>query len=50
MDLILCAAQDVSQSETAAAALAGALTRGQITPASFSAAVGRVTALRASVS
>ena len=50
MDLILCAAQDVSQSETATAALAGALTSGQISPATFSAAVGRVTALRASLS
>jgi beta-N-acetylhexosaminidase len=50
MDLILCAAQDVSQSETATAALAGALTSGQISPATFSAAVGRVTALRTSLS
>ena len=50
MDLILCAAQDVSQSETATAALASALTSGQISPATFSAAVGRVTALRASLS
>jgi beta-N-acetylhexosaminidase len=50
MDLILCAAQDVSQSETATAALAGALTSGRISPATFSAAVGRVTALRASLS
>jgi beta-N-acetylhexosaminidase len=50
MDLILCAAQDVSQSETATTALAGALTSGQISPATFSAAVGRVTALRASLS
>jgi beta-N-acetylhexosaminidase len=50
MDLILCAAQDVSQSETATAALAGALTSGKISPATFSAAVGRVTALRASLS
>jgi beta-N-acetylhexosaminidase len=50
MDLILCAAQDVSQSETATAALADALTSGQISPATFSATVGRVTALRASLS
>jgi beta-N-acetylhexosaminidase len=49
MDLILCAARDVSQSETTIAALAGALTGGQISPATFSAAVGRVTALRASL-
>jgi beta-N-acetylhexosaminidase len=50
MDLILCAAQDVSQSETATAALADALTSAQISPATFSAAVSRVTALRASLS
>jgi beta-N-acetylhexosaminidase len=49
MDLILCAAQDVSQSETATAALAGALTSGQISPATFNGAVSRVTALRASL-
>ena len=49
MDLILCAAQDVSQSETATAALASALTSGQLSPATFNAAVSRVTALRASL-
>jgi beta-N-acetylhexosaminidase len=49
MDLILCAAQDVSQSETATVALAGALTSGQISPATFNGAVSRVTALRASL-
>jgi len=50
MDLILCAAQEVSQSETAAAALASAFTSGQLSPATFNAAVGRVTSLRASLS
>lgn len=49
MDLILCAAQDVSQSETATAALASALTSGKISPATFDGAVSRVTALRASL-
>jgi beta-N-acetylhexosaminidase len=46
MDLILCSARDVSQGETAAAALGSALTSGQLDQAAFSAAVGRVTALR----
>ncbi|HEY0717423.1 MAG TPA: glycoside hydrolase family 3 N-terminal domain-containing protein [Streptosporangiaceae bacterium] len=47
MDLILCAARDASQSEAATTALAGALDSGQLSPATFSAAVSRVTALRA---
>jgi beta-N-acetylhexosaminidase len=50
MDLILCAARDVSQSETATTALANAFTGGQLSPATFNAAVSRVTALRASLS
>jgi beta-N-acetylhexosaminidase len=49
MDLILCAAQDVSQSQAATAALASALTSGQLSPATFNGAVSRVTALRASL-
>jgi hypothetical protein len=49
MDLILCAAQDAGQSETATAALASALTSGQLSPATFNGAVSRVTALRASL-
>src|SRR5690348_11842347 len=47
MDLILCSARDVSQGEAATAALASALGNGQLDPAAFSAAVNRVTALRA---
>jgi beta-N-acetylhexosaminidase len=47
MDLILCSARDVSQSETATAALANALASGQLDPTAFNAAVNRVTALRA---
>ena len=47
MDLILCSARDVSQSEAATAALASALASGQLDPAAFNAAVNRVTALRA---
>jgi beta-N-acetylhexosaminidase len=50
MDLILCSARDVSQAETATTALASALTSGQISPATFGAAVRRVTALRAGLS
>jgi len=50
MDLILCAAQDAGQSETATAALASALTSGRLSPATFNGAVSRVTALRASLS
>ncbi len=47
MDLILCSARDPTQSQTAAAALASALTSGQLDPAAFNAAFSRVTALRA---
>ncbi len=47
MDLILCSARDASQSETATAALASALTSGQLDPTAFNDAVNRVTALRA---
>jgi beta-N-acetylhexosaminidase len=49
MDLILCSARDVSQGETATAALASALSSGQLDPTAFNAAVDRVTALRASL-
>ena len=49
MDLILCAAQDAGQSETATTALASALTSGRLSPATFNGAVSRVTALRASL-
>ena len=47
MDLILCSARDASQGEAASAALAGALSSGQLDQAAFSAAVNRVTTLRA---
>ena len=47
MDLILCSARDVSQGEAATAALASALSTGQLDPAAFNATVNRVTALRA---
>jgi beta-N-acetylhexosaminidase len=50
MDLILCSARDASQGEAATAALAGALSSGQLDPAAFSAAVNRVTTLRAGLS
>jgi beta-N-acetylhexosaminidase len=49
MDLLLCAARDVTQAESATSALATALGNGQLDPATFSAAVSRVTALRASL-
>jgi len=47
MDLILCAARDATQAGTATTALASALTSGQLGRTAFSAAVSRVTALRA---
>ncbi len=47
MDLILCSARDASQGKAATAALAGALSGGQLDPAAFDAAVNRVTTLRA---
>jgi len=50
MDLILCSARDASQGEAVTAALAGALANGHLDPAAFSAAVNRVTALRAGLS
>jgi beta-N-acetylhexosaminidase len=46
MDLILCTARDDTQ-ESAAAGLANALADGQLDPASFTAALDRVNALRA---
>ena len=50
MDLILCAAQQASQAESATTALASALTSGHLSTATFKAALSRVTALRASLS
>jgi beta-N-acetylhexosaminidase len=47
MDLILCAARDVTQGQAVTSALASAVTGGQLAPAGFTAAVQRVTALRA---
>jgi len=47
MDLILCSARDVAQGEAATSALASALTGGQLDRATFTAAVDRVTTLRA---
>lgn len=47
MDLLLCSARDVEQGRQAVAALAAALTAGQLDGAGFGAAVDRVTALRA---
>jgi beta-N-acetylhexosaminidase len=46
MDLVLCAAQDAAQGQAVTSALAGALDSGQLNPATFNAAVQRVTALR----
>ena len=46
MDLLLCSAQDPSEGQAVVTALAGALDRGQLDPATFNAAVDRVTALR----
>ena len=46
MDLLLCSARDPGQGQTVTSALASALDSGQLNPASFSAAVQRVTALR----
>lgn len=49
MDLILCSARDVTQGENAAAGLANALATGALDPAAFTAALGRIDALRASL-
>ncbi len=49
MDLVLCAARDVTQGENAAAGLANALATGALDPAAFSAALSRIDALRASL-
>jgi len=46
MDLLLCSAQDPGQGQAVTSALAGALDSGQLDPATFNAAVHRVTALR----
>jgi beta-N-acetylhexosaminidase len=47
MDLILCSARDITQAEAATSALATGLGNGQLDSAAFTAAVNRVTALRA---
>jgi beta-N-acetylhexosaminidase len=47
LDLILCAARDVTQGQAVTSALASAFTSGQLAPAAFTTAVQRVTALRA---
>jgi beta-N-acetylhexosaminidase len=47
MDLLLCASQDVSEGISAENALAGALRSGSLERSAFTAAVGRVIALRA---
>ena len=47
MDLLLCAAQDVTQGQAVVSALASALDSGQLGSAAFHAAIQRVTALRA---
>jgi beta-N-acetylhexosaminidase len=46
MDLLLRSARDPSQGQAVTPALASALDNGQLNPASFSAAVQRVTLLR----
>ncbi|WP_069167227.1 glycoside hydrolase family 3 N-terminal domain-containing protein [Nocardia altamirensis] len=47
MDLILCSARDTTQGTDATTALADAYTTGRLDPLAFTAAVDRVTALRA---
>jgi beta-N-acetylhexosaminidase len=49
MDLILCAARDVTQGESATVALADALSAGRLDRGTFQGAVDRVTTLRASL-
>jgi len=49
MDLILCSARDATQGDDAATALASAYQSGQLDQDDFTAAAGRVTALRASL-
>jgi beta-N-acetylhexosaminidase len=49
MDLILCAARDVTQGQDATAGLASALDTGQLNPADFAAALQRLTSLRAAL-
>ncbi len=46
MDLILCSAQDVSEGQEAAGALAAGLSNGKLRSGEFDRALGRVTALR----
>ena len=47
MDLMLCSAQDPTEGQAVVTALASALDGGQLDSATFTAAVQRVTALRA---
>jgi beta-N-acetylhexosaminidase len=49
LDLISCAAGDVTQGQDATAGLASALDSGQLNPAGFAAALQRVTSLRAAL-
>jgi beta-N-acetylhexosaminidase len=49
MDLILCAARDVTQGEDALSGLAGAVADGQLDSRAFQASVDRIAALRASL-
>jgi beta-N-acetylhexosaminidase len=49
MDLLLCSAQNPAQGQAVVKALASALDKGQLGRAAFTAAVGRVTALRNSL-
>lgn len=49
MDLILCSARDVTQGQAVTSALASAFGSGQLATAGFTAAVQRVTALRAAL-
>jgi len=46
MDLLLCSAQDPSQGQAVTSTLASALDSRELDPATFNAAVQRVTALR----
>ncbi|MEU6850380.1 glycoside hydrolase family 3 N-terminal domain-containing protein [Actinacidiphila alni] len=49
MDLLLCSARDISQGDSAVAALANAYSGGQLAADAFNAAVQRVTSLRQSL-
>jgi beta-N-acetylhexosaminidase len=49
MDLLLCSARNPAQGQAVVKALASALDKGQLGRAAFTAAAGRVTALRNSL-